>query len=282
MSIRIQDIIRAIDSRFTGIRPDMEIDNVSIDSRSLQNNAGTLFFALTGQNHDGHRYINKLIEDGVVNFVVNAIPIHTENKANFFVVDNTLTALQQFGAYYRRLFHFPVIAITGSSGKTIVKEWLNYLLSPDYNIIRSPKSYNSQVGVPLSVIGINGKHNLGIFEAGISTIGEMEKLEPIINPDTGILTNIGTAHDEGFESRAQKIKEKLKLFKNVKLLILQKNTEVEALLDPAVKTLTWSFDAEADVHITSAPSGSTTRLNISYKSDFEITIPFTDAASIEN
>lgn len=167
MSIKIQDIIPALHSEFNGIEQNMEIDNVSIDSRSLQNNSGTLFFALGGQNRDGHQYISELIKKGVVNFVVTHIPFETQGKANFFIVGNTLKALQDFAIYYRQLFTFPVIAVTGSSGKTIVKEWLNYLLSPDYNIIRSPKSYNSQVGVPLSVIGINKKHNLGIFEAGI-------------------------------------------------------------------------------------------------------------------
>src|SRR5690606_18794544 len=159
-----------------GIERHAIIDNVSIDSRSLQNNSGTLFFALGGQNRDGHQYITELINKGVGNFVVNHVPAETFGKANFFIADNTLKALQDFAIYYRQLFSFPVIAITGSNGKTIVKEWLNYLLSPDFSIIRSPKSYNSQVGVPLSVIGINEKHNLGIFEAGISTTGEMEKL----------------------------------------------------------------------------------------------------------
>jgi UDP-N-acetylmuramyl pentapeptide synthase len=202
LSIKIQDIIAPMHSRFEGTEPDAVIDNVSIDSRSLQNNTGTLFFALSGQNRDGHIYIKDLIDNGVANFVVTRIPDGVKGKANFFVVENTLKALQDFAIYYRHLFSFPVIAITGSNGKTIVKEWLNYLLSPDYTIIRSPKSYNSQVGVPLSVIGINEKHNLGIFEAGISLPGEMEKLEPIIAPEIGILTNIGAAHDEGFEKQA--------------------------------------------------------------------------------
>ena len=184
MSIAVPYLKKALNSRFEGIHPDWEIDNVSIDSRSLQNNSGTLFFALPGQNRDGHDYITQLIEKGVLNFVVTHIPENAFGKANFFVVENTLKALQDFARWYRQQYTFPVIAITGSCGKTIVKEWLNYLLSPDYNIIRSPKSYNSQVGVPLSVIGINEKHNLGIFEAGISTINEMQKLEEIIRPES--------------------------------------------------------------------------------------------------
>ena len=283
MSVKIQDLIPAMHSRFEGIQPDMEIDNVSIDSRSLQNNAGTLFFALSGQNRDGHQYITSLIEKGVVNFVVSHIPVAAIGKANFFVVNNTLTALQDFAIYYRNLYYFPVLVITGSSGKTIVKEWLNYMLSPDYTIIRSPKSYNSQVGVPLSVIAINERHNLGIFEAGISTIGEMEKLEPIIRPDVGILTNIGPAHDEGFSSRQEKIREKLKVFAHVKRLILQKNAEVEAELEPAIKTFSWSFELGADVLIITKHNNGNTILSITYNEvHFDASIPFTDDASIEN
>src|SRR5690606_1047376 len=128
-------------------------------------------------------------------------------------------------------FDFPIVGITGSNGKTIVKEWLNFLLSPDYNIARSPKSYNSQVGVPLSVLGINENHNFGIFEAGISQPDEMQYLEQIIKPTIGILTNIGDAHNEGFENKTQKILEKVKLFKDAKVVIYHKNIEIEKALD---------------------------------------------------
>ena len=270
-------------SRFEGTAPDVEIDNVSIDSRSLQNNAGTLFFALGGQNRDGHLFVKELIDKGVINFVVTRIPEGTAGKANFFIVDNTLKALQDFTAYYRRLFNFPVIAVTGSSGKTIVKEWLNYLLSPDYNIIRSPKSYNSQVGVPLSVIGINQKHNLGIFEAGISLPGEMEKLEHIIKPNIGILTNIGAAHDEGFADRRKKIREKLKLFANVEILILQQNKAVQQELSPHIKIFTWNYGEGADVTIATTRRFGVTTLAITYQDiSFEAEIPFDDEPSIEN
>lgn len=285
MSIPVQHLIPALQSRFDGIQPDMEIDNVSIDSRSLQNNNGTLFFALTGQNRDGHQYIADLIEKGVLNFVVNRIPETAKGKANFYLVDDTLKALQDFAGYYRSLFDFPVIAVTGSSGKTIVKEWLNFLLSPDYNIIRSPKSYNSQVGVPLSVIGINEKHNLGIFEAGISTTGEMGKLEAVLKPTIGVLTNIGEAHDEGFKNQEEKIAEKLKLFGKTKVLIAQKTEVVKEMLTH-LKTYTWSYTDDADVSvrkITQFVSG-TTSLEISPKGKktFIVEIPFTDDASTEN
>jgi alanine racemase len=261
------------------------IDNVSIDSRSLQNNEKTLFFALVGPNNDAHIYISSLIEKGVQHFVVTYIPEGLSNKANFLVVENTLDALQQFASYHRRLFKFPVIGLTGSNGKTIVKEWLNFLLNPDFNIIRSPKSYNSQVGVPLSVISINDKHNLGIFEAGISKMNEMEKLEVIIRPTIGIITNIGTAHDEGFEDLEKKIKEKLNLFKHSKIIIYQKNKVVDALIDPKkIQPFSWSYDDEtADVFIVKKAIEDKTILQVRYaKVNFEIQIPFQDEASVEN
>jgi len=260
------------------------IDNISIDSRSLQNNEKTLFFALVGPNNDAHIYISTLIDKGVQNFVVNRIPKECETKTNFLVVENTLDALQLFAAHHRSLFKFPVIGLTGSNGKTIVKEWLNFLLSPDFNIIRSPKSYNSQVGVPLSVISINDKHNLGIFEAGISKMNEMEKLEVIIKPTIGIITNIGSAHDEGFEDLENKIKEKLKLFKHSKLIIYQKNRVIDALIASKIKTFCWSFnDKSADVFVCKKAADDKTILQIQYaKTQFEIEIPFQDEASVEN
>ncbi len=209
------------------------------------------------------------------------------------VVENTLWALQEFATYYRNLFHFPVIGITGSNGKTIVKEWLNFLLSPDYNIIRSPKSYNSQVGVPLSVIAINEKHNLGIFEAGISTVNEMVKLEKIIKPNIGVLTSIGSAHDEGFENLVQKIDEKLLLFKDCPIIIYQKNEVVDSCLSQFVaeymlhprKLFSWSFtDQNADVFIEKREHRNDhTFIQYQYKNEtFNLEIPFNDSASVEN
>jgi alanine racemase len=260
------------------------IETISIDSRSLQNNKNTLFFALVGPNNDAHIYISDLIEKGVQNFVVTHIPEKLSNKASFFVVENTLEALQRYAAYHRSLFKFPVFGLTGSNGKTIVKEWLNFLLNPDFNIIRSPKSYNSQVGVPLSVISINDKHNLGIFEAGISKMNEMEKLETIIRPTIGIITNIGSAHDEGFEDLEKKIKEKLKLFKHSKLIIYQKNKAVDALIESKIKAFSWSYsDETADVFVIKKPIEDKTILQIRYGNDnFEVQIPFQDEASVEN
>ncbi len=284
MSISLQNIISVIHAKSNIDNSSGVIDHVSIDSRSLQNTNKTLFFALIGPNHDAHIYIDDLISKGVNNFVVTYIPEGLNDKANFLIVDNTLMALQNFASYYRSLFHFPVIGITGSNGKTIIKEWLNFLLGPDYNIIRSPKSYNSQVGVPLSVIAINENHNLGIFEAGISTNGEMAHLQKIIKPTIGILTNIGTAHDEGFSDISHKIKEKLKLFSEVEILILNKNKTIEAFIKPEIKTFTWSTnDKSADVFYQKKTLEDYSILNITHQDNcFQIRIPFTDEASVEN
>jgi alanine racemase len=284
VTLSIRNIIPIIKAKFVGINDIAIIDAVSIDSRSLQNSESTLFFAIIGPNNDGHHYVSQLIESGVVNFVVSYIPSNLQGKANFLVVENTLQALQTFAATYRSNFDFPIIGVTGSNGKTIIKEWLNFLLSPDYNIIRSPKSYNSQVGVPLSVLGINEKHNLGIFEAGISTTNEMTNLQKIIQPTIGILSNIGSAHDEGFHDAGEKIKEKLKLFSSVEVLIMNKNRTIEAFLHPKIKTFTWSSeDGKADVFVIAKESSDRTELKITFqKLCFKITIPFADQASIEN
>ncbi|WP_309608021.1 bifunctional UDP-N-acetylmuramoyl-tripeptide:D-alanyl-D-alanine ligase/alanine racemase [Flavobacterium sp.] len=284
MNLPIKNIISILNANFEGNSDNAIFDNISIDSRSFQNNQKTLFFALVGTNHDAHLYIEELILKGVKNFVVTHVPEKLKDKANFIIVENTLVALQKFASYYRSLFHFPIIGITGSNGKTIVKEWLNFLLSPDYNIIRSPKSYNSQVGVPLSVISINENHNFGIFEAGISTINEMENLQEIIKPTIGILTNIGSAHDEGFADISQKIKEKLKLFSEVDVLILHKNKTIEVFLDPKIKTFTWSTtDKTAHVFFQKKTFNDYSVLNITHQNQcFKIKIPFIDEASVEN
>ncbi len=284
MNLSIQNIEKILQSKRFGKTINGTIDHVSIDSRSLQNNTNTLFFALVGPNNDGHKYISELIEKGVLNFVVSHIPKESETKANFFVVENTLDALQQFATHHRNQYRLPIIGLTGSNGKTIVKEWLNFLLSPDFNIVRSPKSYNSQVGVPLSVISINDKHNLGIFEAGISKVNEMVKLESIIKPTIGVLTSIGSAHDEGFANAEEKIKEKLMLFKDSELLICQKNKLIDFHSSNKTKKFTWSFiHSDADVFIVKKAFEGNAKLQIHYvQTDFELEIPFQDEASIEN
>ncbi len=283
MTFTLQNIISEIEAKFNAPFEDFSVENISIDSRSLQNNQGTLFFALKGNNHDAHQYIESLISKGVLNFVVERIPEEVEGKANFFIVDNALIALQKTAIFYRNQFDFPFIGITGSNGKTIVKEWLNFLLSQDYTIVRSPKSYNSQVGVPLSIFGCNENHNLGIFEAGISTKNEMLKLKRIIQPKIGIFTHLGKAHDEGFSSQIEKIEEKIKLFSDCEIVILQKNDLIEALLK--VKTLTWSF-TDKNVAVfgeKNSTKNGYTLISIHYKNtSFEVKAPFQDTVSLEN
>ena len=284
MNPKILNSIQKINAQFIDNHFAVALDAVSIDSRSLQNGSETLFFALKGINIDAHIYVQDLIEVGVRNFVVTHIPKNCESKANFYVVDDTLLSLQEFAAQYRSLFDFPIIGITGSNGKTIVKEWLNFLLSPDFNVIRSPKSYNSQVGVPLSVIAINEQHNLGIFEAGISVHAEMKNLEKIIKPTLGVLTNIGSAHDEGFVNLDEKIKEKMSLFQTAETVIYQTSDQISFFISSNSNAFTWSFtQKDATVFIGKQIMDEQTILHIHYKNDnFKVRIPFQDQASIEN
>lgn len=261
----------------------IEFEHVSIDSRSLQNGNTSLFFCLKGQNNDAHTFIESLIEKGVQHFVVEYIPENVKGKAHFCKVENTTIALQNLAKAYKNQFHIKTIGITGSNGKTIVKEWLNFLLSPDYSVVRSPKSFNSQVGVPLSVFGINENHTLGIFEAGISLKGEMQHLGEIIQPNIGIFTHLGNAHQEGFTTVEEKIIEKCKLFSKAEVLILEKNDWIEKHI--TIPTFTWSFeDTKATVYILSVEKNSlNTTLEIKYNNEiFKVLLPFTDAISIEN
>lgn len=201
------------------------IEHLLIDSRRLIFPAESLFFALKGPRRDGHIYIEDLYNKGARNFVVSAaIDVSPYPGANVILVDDTVRALQQLAALHRKRFSIPVIGVTGSNGKTIVKEWLNQLMAGRFNIVRSPKSYNSQIGVPLSVWQLNDQHELGIFEAGISRPGEMDRLEQIIQPGIGIFTNIGEAHGEGFTSNRHKALEKAMLFRNCEKIIYCRDT----------------------------------------------------------
>lgn len=283
MNFLINTIVKEIGAQSFGVFDGFIVENISIDSRSMQNNSSTLFFALRGQNHDAHNYIAQLIENGVCFFVVDHIPDAAKGKANFLVVENTIKALQETARYYKKQFQFPTIGITGSNGKTIVKEWLNFLLSPDYSVVRSPRSYNSQVGVPLSVFGINENHDLGIFEAGISSKGEMSKLEAIIQPTIGVFTHIGTAHDDGFDTLEEKIAEKMQLFKNCEVVVLQKNEVIEKHIHQP--TFTWSFDDKSGAVFVEVllQINNSTSLCIHYNSNsFSVTIPFQDTIAVEN
>jgi alanine racemase len=226
MSYSISSISAIINGNISGNgNPASRIKNLLIDSRKLSNADTSLFFAIVGERHDGHAYLSDLFEKGVRNCVVSTLPQNLSDfeNTNFILVPNTLLALQQLCAFHRQQYKIPVIGITGSNGKTIVKEWLFQLLRDDKNIVRSPKSFNSQVGVPLSVWQITAEHDLGIFEAGISQPQEMKLLEHIIRPTIGLITNIGQAHDENFENQKQKVNEKLKLFLNSEVIIYCKD-----------------------------------------------------------
>ncbi|NLX66747.1 MAG: bifunctional UDP-N-acetylmuramoyl-tripeptide:D-alanyl-D-alanine ligase/alanine racemase [Bacteroidales bacterium] len=261
------------------------------DSRRLTLPDETLFFALETKNNDAHIFIAELYEKGVRNFVVSKILPEWKNlsEANFLKVKNSLSALQKLVSYHRKKFNIPVIGITGSNGKTIVKEWLYQLLEKNYNIVRSPRSYNSQIGVPLSVWQLDDETELGLFEAGISKPEEMEKLEPIIRPTIGVLTKIGEAHQENFHSLQQKVMEKLELFANCDLFIFDEDNQlVSECVDQMVlsqKTFTWSRkNREAHLYISAVEKkGEKTVINYSLLDfDDSFTIPFTDEASIEN
>ena len=196
------------------------VDRVIIDSRGMEVTPGTLFIALKGPRHDGHDHIPELLKRGIGHFMVDEAYADMFPDAKLIVVKDTLLALQQFAARHRAKFKIPVIGITGSNGKTIVKEWLWQMLHQEENIVRNPGSWNSQVGVPLSVLRMGAEHTLGIFEAGISKPGEMERLEPIIRPTIGVLTNIGDAHDEGFGGdRTLKEREKRRLFAHAPVVL---------------------------------------------------------------
>src|SRR5690606_2243432 len=206
--------------RILNLTEDMPVDNLLVDSRKVIPGRGSVFFALRGERFDGHDFIYSLYNAGIRQFIIERdIDTSRMPGANILRVDHTIWALQSLVRHRREKFSMPVIGITGSNGKTIVKEWLFQLLSRDYVITKNPGSYNSQVGVPLSVWQIHPNDQLCIFEAGISQPGEMEWLERVIQPSIGIFTNIGSAHDEGFESQVQKAREKVKLFPRCKAVI---------------------------------------------------------------
>jgi Alr-MurF fusion protein len=289
----IREIARIIKGEFIQeASADTLVSELLIDSRRLIAPEGSLFFALTSKRNDGHKYIEEIYEKGVRNFVVSTEPVNLLllGDANIIRVKDTLQALQALAAAHRKQFSTEVIGITGSNGKTIVKEWLYQLLNESRNIVRSPKSFNSQIGVPLSVWQMREDHELAIFEAGISEQDEMDHLQPIIQPTIGIFTNIGHAHDENFINRTQKAGEKLKLFTRVKTLIY--STDQKELQEGIIKTgllrnistFTWSRRDEADLRITATETvGHHSRLTALYHGqEIKIEIPFTDEASIEN
>ena len=274
------DWIQAIDSNAS-------ILNLLTDTRKLGQTSQSLFIALKGARHDGHKHLEEAYSTGVRNFLVSS-NINSENlpEANILLVSDTMQALQALAVSHRNQFSYPVIGITGSNGKTIVKEWLYQLLSVKKSIVKSPKSYNSQLGVPLSVWQMDNFHNLGLFEAGISLPGEMERLEPIIRPDLGIFTNIGTAHQQGFDSEIHKVREKMRLFEHTETLICRADypnilNEAQIWLEKNNdrKLLAWSTSGNTEISVR-YELGERNQIHINKEQTFDI--PFSDDASLEN
>ncbi|NNC83781.1 MAG: bifunctional UDP-N-acetylmuramoyl-tripeptide:D-alanyl-D-alanine ligase/alanine racemase [Flavobacteriales bacterium] len=233
---------------------DREVDHFVTDSRRLHSARNSLFIALVGPRHDGHDFIQQAIDSGVQAFLVQRKMPLPENCSQLVVAD-TLSAFQTLAAHHRSSCNYPVIGITGSYGKTSVKELLASILQRDFQIVRSPKSYNSQTGVPLSIMDMESDHDLAILEAGISRPGEMERLARMIRPDIGILTGIGAAHDRGFSDRQEKLQEKLDLFTESSIIIYPRDVEsihqavMERFGRSDVELAHWGRTADAFIHI---------------------------------
>ncbi len=270
---------------------DAAIQTIITDSRTNPIPASALFIALVGERNNGHDYLLQAYQNGCRCFMVSQVVDHSLlPEASIIQIQNTLTALQTLAAHHRREMYMPVVGITGSNGKTVVKEWLNHLLHKDYNIYRSPRSYNSQIGVPLSVLGVGKENGLVVIEAGISQPGEMEQLQHIIKPDMVVFTHLGTAHDAGFENHLQKAEEKLMLAKDADCIIAPVgNVQLKQALEAFkhkhfIKMITWGFSTHATVNVQKVEKtilGSS--ITYIYKStELKFDIPFSDDASIAN
>lgn len=285
---KLNQIAQIVDGKLIGDDQAL-VNEVFFDSRIIVNPHHGIFFALTGNQKNGHLYIQKAYQLGLRNFVVHQ-PIEGLADANWIIVNNPLLALQQWATFHRTQFSYPVVAITGSNGKTIVKEWLYQLLWKKYSIIRSPKSYNSQIGVPLSILQLNNQHDLAFIEAGISMVNEMQHLEKVIQPNIGVLTKIGTAHLENFKDQEQLIKEKLQLFQHVDRLVYNIDNQLlnQLIQDEEKLTntnkITYGYSNKATVKILSIhKKEQNTEVSIEHNhKNFNYSLPFTDEASIKN
>ena len=295
MTYTIEKITTLIGARRYGTA-DANIGFLLTDSRSLCFPEETLFFAIKSERNDGHKFITSLYDRGVHNFVVTTVPDDYDKRypeANFLKVTNTLEALQRLAERHRDEFNIPIVGITGSNGKTVVKEWLYQVLSPDCFVTRSPRSYNSQIGVPLSVWLMDDDTQVGIFEAGISEPGEMLALRDIIQPTIAVLTNLGAAHQENFASMEEKCKEKLILFHDAPTIVYNADDDtVKGVVensDYKGEKLYWSVkDKKAPMYIDKVTKGETTTTiayiynNVSKNVVGQFSIPFIDDASIED
>jgi Alr-MurF fusion protein len=276
----LSEINRIVKGTLHGIG-EMPYSHFITDSRQVTDAEEVLFFALVSERNDAHRYIDELIEKGVRAFVVSNKD-HIRHTATFILVKDTLQALQDLAAHHRSQFTIPVIGITGSNGKTIVKEWLYQLLKEDKVICRSPKSYNSQLGVPLSVLNLNKTHQLAIFEAGISQPGEMQRLQHMIKPTIGVFTSLGQAHDEGFKSREQKLSEKWKLFTGTERVIVNKYDDPTiSFSENMTITIGSGSDCTYKLYYVLGLQTSTIELTRANKKE-TYNIPFIDKASVLN
>lgn len=287
MNYSIFEIARIVSGDLIQNGNPIPIHRLSTDSRNNDTQADTLFVAISGKQHNGHDYLPELYQSGIRSFLIEKEQKMPED-CSMILVKNSFEALQLLATHHRQQYQIPVIGVTGSNGKTIIKEWLYQLLREDYFIVRNPKSYNSQLGVPLSVLLMDEQHELGIFEAGISQKEEMEKLENILQPEIGILSNIGAAHSENFSSREEQLREKLKLFSRSKKIIFcaddfQIKSGVEKFL-PAVEKLSWSRKKDAYLHVENIIiEQNSTLIHCNFQNQgIAIRIPFVDQASIEN
>ncbi len=275
---------------------------ISLDSRQIYEPTDTAFFAVRGLHHDGHQYVESLYQKGVREFIVEksawngplAEKAKTWNNTSIWVVNNSIETLQHIAHLHRMAFSLPVVGITGSNGKTTCKEWLFTLTKTKFQVVRSPKSFNSQIGVPLSVWGITAQHRLGIFEAGISQKNEMDRLEPIIRPEFGILTHIGEAHGKNFEHESEKLIEKLKLFRHSKKLIYRVTSNTEAIvheamnqINPECELVSWSTsDPNQSIYVYWKIIGKSSQLKFQKRNQSEpflsIQSHLHDEASLEN
>lgn len=282
---QIKDLCQPLASQLNADNP--EIEYLAFDSRNIAVPSKTLFFAITTSKNDGHHYIGELIQKGVRNFIVTRTieQFAQYPEASFIQVKDAVCALQAIVAHHRQQFAYPVVGITGSNGKTIVKEWLSQMLVPEYHVVKNPNSYNSQIGVPLSVWQMNERHNLAIFEAGISKPDEMEKIAEVIKPTIGILTNIGAAHDGFFQNKEKKLIEKAKLFNHCQTIIYNADNQ---MIDDFFnqndrfhnRTISWGKKDGADFHIDFI-NHTDFHTMVSLNQQL-IDIPFSDAGSVEN
>ncbi len=292
IEISLQSLSQLFSGKITGDSSRV-INEIITDSRSVVSSVKSIFFALTGDRNNGHSYITDLYNRGIFNFVVSDYKNEYDNlnDANFIVVNDTLEALHKLGKYHRDNFDFQIVTVIGSNGKTIVKEWLYHLLHDEISIVRSPKSYNSQLGVPISLCLLENKYKLGIIEAGISKPGEMHKLEDIIKPNVVIFTSFGEAHQENFKDKTEKASEKLMMFNNADTLIYSVDYEIltnqiinnEDFIDKNI--FTWAISSKnADLKVVKINKHTnSTEIIADFKgAEIKYKIPFIDEASVKN